>query len=698
MLFNKKPEKKNPKVGSRKSSYDDINDVIAKLEVKPIGPAPKSEVKPAQSAQPAYQGEAKTMQDDLVDLIEEKNNGKNKARNAKADCDVRKDIQRNLADVYVDGNGEIPDLTKLEKCPRSLWKTVSYGIIGFLLLVLVFGGAGFWFFSYLNSRNVFTNENISLKIEPPITLVSGQEAEYQIMITNHEKVNLYNAHLELFYPENFTFSSAEPVPTNKDSNNTWDFSVLKIGETEKIKITGKVFAAINSTQTFRGVLTFKPANLNADFKQEAIVDAKVASSIVKLEITGPENPLANQKVEYVIKYKNLSAEDLADLQLVAEYPASFVFASAEPESNDASNHNLWQIDKLKANAEGVVKIQGDFSALSESGNQDIKFRLQMKHNGDYYPQAEELVATSVVKDQLSLRLIANGSAEDQPINFEDELVYTLNFKNSGQENLSGVKIVARLNSKILDWKSLKNTDKGVVGDGTITWTGREVPKLLKLGPGEEGSVSWSIRVKDASVISDENVGQFTVETYAEAQAKQGTVGTDSIVKSKTIVNTINSNLSLKAGVSYYSEDNVALGTGPITPKVGEKSSYNLKLALANNLHDIKDLKIIVTLPKNVKYIDKENHTVGDLIYNQQANKITWSISKLAKSALNMEASFNVEISPTEADAGKVLILVSEISLTGQDMETGAAISSDLKAITTAFEDPIVGPVSGVVEN
>jgi hypothetical protein len=70
---------------------------------------------------------------------------------------------------------------------------------------------------------------------------------------------------------------------------------------------------------------------------------------------------------------------------------------------------------------------------------------------------------------------------------------------------------------------------------------------------------------------------------------------------------------------------------------------------------------------------------------------------LVKSADNTEATFKVAIKPTQDDIGKVLILVSAINLTANDSTTGSNVGKDLKAITTAFNDPTLGQQDGIVQ-
>lgn len=637
-----------------------------------------------------------TMQDDLAGLVSKKNQPLRTVADKKADdLESNNDMQRKLTEVYTNGDGEIPDLTKLEKTERPLWKTIIYSLIGVFSILLIVAILGFWLFSKLETNN-FTNERINLKIETPITVVSGQEGIYTITITNKEKVNLYNLELELFYPDNFEYLDSLPKASG-DKNNKWSFSVLNVGESQKIELKGKMIASIKSTQTFRGILNFKPANLNANFKQETIIDVIVSSSVLSLTIEGPEKTLANQDANYVLKYENLSDQDFSDIQVVVDYPQPFVFGSSTPSAINETN-NIWDLKELKAGEKGEIKIKGNYSAAEAGGNQNFISRMQLKYHDDYYPQNEETFITEVIKDQLSLQLIINGSAQDQSISFGDLLVYTLHYKNTGEENLGNIQIKANLDSQILDWSTFKNENGGVIGNNSIIWTGRNIPKLLKLGAGEEGDISWQIRVKDASSISDSNVGKFSVESSIEAKANQsGALSGESSVNTKSIVNSINSDLGILAVARYYSEDNVPLGLGPIEPRVGESSTYNIDLELSNNLHDVENVQVRAKLPSNVSWSNKENHDLGDLAYNAATNEVIWNISNLKRSSDNIVASFNVSIKPTASDQGRILILLSGITLSARDSNTGATINKDVNAITTAFIDPILDQTKGIVQ-
>ncbi|MFA5020879.1 MAG: hypothetical protein WC517_02340 [Patescibacteria group bacterium] len=646
-----------------------------------------------------------TMQDDVAKVITDKNHspiltvGLKRGRRQPA-SGRSQEIQRDLADVYTDNDGQIPDLTRLDRSERPLWQTILYSLVAVFAALLAVSIAGFIIFSNLN-QETFTNERVVFKIEPPISVVSGELQTYTIIISNNEKVNLYNLNISLLYPEYFQSASSTPEATG-DKGNTWDISVLKIGETKEIKLAGRVSAGLGDILNLSGVLTFKPENINAEFNQKASVDLGVNSSVLTLTIDAEEKVLANKNAEYGINLKNFGEAELKDIEVTAEFPAAFTVISSQPPAKDGSN-NIWTIASLATSSPEAaesspkqIKIIGNYAGIVEAGNQEIKIKASVKQGGNSVLLAEQSVVTSVIKDQLELSLVINGSGEDQAVSFGDLLFYTLAYKNTGQEELKNVKLTAYLKSEVLDWETLMDDDAGKKKGETIIWTGKEVSQLLSLRPGETGEISWQIRVKDLADLNQAAVTQFNIENYAEAEIANSGGGTDTIV-SRTVNNSINSDLGLQASARYYNEDNLALGAGPIQPQAGSASSYNIKLTLANNLHNIGNIIVTATVPNNVNWDNKESHNTGEVAYSAKARKITWMISQLPKTARGTEANFNLSISPTESDLGKILILLPEISLTAKDLDTGAAISKTVKAITTAFNDPILGQVSGIVE-
>ncbi len=605
----------------------------------------------------------------------------------------RKNIQRRLAEVYTASDGHIPDLTRLENTSKPWWKTAAALVVGFLVLAAIAGGIGLFIWHNLSGES-FTNERVLLKVDAPLGVTSGQETLYTITLTNKEKVDLFNVRIEAKYPDNFAFASSNPEPSDGE-NRSWTFSVLKPGETKTVELKGTLLAALNSSQDLKISAVFKPSNLNANFRQEANVELLVNSATVTIEVSGPEKTLANQKQDYLVAYSNTGTEDLTDVRVVADFPEGFVMLGSDPVQVENTN-NRWDVKELKVDGKGIIKISGDYSAVSDAGTKDFKIRIERKLGDEYITQSEATAITEIIKDQLSLQLIINGSAEDQTVAFGDTLTYSLNYKNTGETELKDVSLTAALNSQIIDWSTLQDAKSGVRTGTTIVWTGKEVPQLATLAPGAEGQLSWQVRLKDSKSLGA-SVSKFDVENYVEGSVGQtGALSVQSTVRSKTILTHVNSDVSVSADARYYNEDSLPLGSGPIQPQAGETSSYNIRLALTNNLRNVKNVTVTAVLPKDVSWINKETHLLGAVNYNPSSHSVTWTMDQVSPT-MKPEAHFNVSIKPTPNDAGKVLVLVSSVSFTATDVATGSQITGLDKALTTAFNDPALGQLPGIVE-
>lgn len=639
-----------------------------------------------------------TMQDGLAQIMKNKKDKRSLIYPFKKAGSRSKEIQHELTEVYTDVNGEIPDMTKLEYTETPLWQKLLYWTTAFFAVIFFISLIGFLVFSNLSSDS-FTNDRVVFKIEPPLSVVSGQESIYTLIIVNNERVNLYDLNIDLKYPDDFQYISST-IEASGEKKNSWNIGVLRMGETVKIEITAKILESLGSVHNLSGTLTFKPENINSEFQQKMSIDLGINASIIALNASGPDKLLSNQNGDYVILLKNIGTESLKNIELIADYPQGFIFSSSSHQTKSGTN-NIWEISELDAliedstSTEKKIIISGNFSGVSESGNQEIRVKVNLKKSNDWILQSEQSIITNVIKDQIKLSLIINGSGENQPVGFGDLLIYTASFKNTGHEDLKNIELTAHFDSDILDWDSLKDLTLGKKSGNSLTWTGREVPQLLNLRPNEEGSISWQIRVRDYDSLRKENIGKLSVESYLDA--KTTVSDGESSVLGKTIINSVNSDLNLEVGARYYNEDNIALGAGPIKPQVGQASSYNIYFKLGNNIHDISNIEISAILPPGINWDNKENHDTGDVFYNSKTRKLSWTISRLSKKADGAYFNFNISIAPKESDSGRVLVLIPEVRLLGRDIETGADISKSIRAITTAFDDPILGNLNGVVE-
>jgi hypothetical protein len=351
----------------------------------------------------------------------------------------------------------------------------------------------------------------------------------------------------------------------------------------------------------------------------------------------------------------------------------------------------------KITKEGLEFMVGFKAKERISQNEKIIFEFFYVQNDQDYRVFEYPVDLEIVKSDLNLGLVINGSRNDQGINFGDALHYSVTYSNKGDSEMRDIVIMAVIESEYLDWATLKDEAKGNVKDGMITWTKDQIPELALLSPGTESAIDFTIQALPQSAINSakknyeiKSYAQFTIGNKSEIK----TVG-DS--KSNIISNKINTDLELKESIRYFNEDNIPVGSGPLPPKVGEATTFKVYWSIANNLHEINNLKVELSLPPYVVWDEKNISTLGTVAYTQEENKVVWDIGRLPVIYEEVKAEFSIKITPVEDDRNKVLVLLPGSKITALDTQTNTEINKVSKAKTTKLEDDDIATGDGRVE-
>jgi hypothetical protein len=271
------------------------------------------------------------------------------------------------------------------------------------------------------------------------------------------------------------------------------------------------------------------------------------------------------------------------------------------------------------------------------------------------------------------------------VDFGEMLDYNLSYVNKGDSAMRDVVIMAVLESDFLDWTGLKEENGAKEKGNTLIWTKNEIPGLAEIGVEEEGEINFSIPVLP---FREMDLGKdFEIKSYAQysiGETEDEDVGEDN--QSNTIVNQINSDLTLEEEVRYFNNDNIPVGTGPLPPKSGETTTFKVYWTVVNNLHELKDLEIEVKLPENVEWNNKVRASVGTIDYISEERKVVWDIGRLPVSVYRADGEFNIAITPESEDVDKILVLMPGSKATAVDTVTDEDIEVSVKPKTTKLED------------
>lgn len=594
---------------------------------------------------------------------------------ARRDQELAKDLKQ----IYSDTEGQLPDFTRLDGKPGSRFRSALFGAIVGIAVMGAAAWAGIFFFSRTSG---FTGDAVELSVATDGDFTAGAEADVIVRYRNGERVPLARADIGLKAPEGFEILGSEPATAEDGS---WAVGSIAPGAEGEVRVHGYVRRELDAAMTFEARLDYKPADFNSDFQKTASHTVVVSGSVLTLDGAGPEQMTPGDDIAFVFTYENTSDADLEKVRVVADPPEGFIFGSAEPQT-DPDVALQWSFDKIEAHAKGTITVHGTFAATSR-GPKALHARMGFADDaGGVIAIATADAKTEVLKSNLDLSLIVNGSEKPAAASFGDTLFFSVRYENGGDVPLKDVAISADLPSEpagpsIIDWVSLKDDLDGTLTGTTIVWTKKELPSLAALAPGDKGEIGFSVQLI-RKPLADAKSSKYVV--HAVASAKIGKVGS---ISGSREVHTAPSDVALlsdaafKAYGRYFTEDGTPLGSGPLPPQVGQKTTYRMFWTVQNSLHELTNLSVTTVLPQGVKWTGIERPVeAGALTFDETGRKATWRLNRLPTSVPSVTISFDVELTPEFEDIGKIL------DLTGDNRFE--AFDKDVESVILKTEPPI----------
>ncbi|MFH1206982.1 MAG: hypothetical protein V1668_00040 [Patescibacteria group bacterium] len=563
-------------------------------------------------------------------------------------------------------------------------------IVGGLVLIVGVTLAGFYYF--VSRQPQFAGENISIITTAPPAVAAGADNTFSITVRNDELVEIKNVMVTVQFPDGFIYKSSSP-PAENDAHNAWALDTIGNGKSRTVEIIGQPFGDIGTMQSFSILVSYTPANFNSEFQKDSSFNVTLNKSAINLNMEVPLKVVSGHAADYRIKFTNTSKDVFNRVRLAIAWPEDVVVGSLNPAPTDAGKRT-WEIDQIAAGASYEVSFKGTVSG-AEGAMREFKAEVGYTDAaGQYHKQAEGSSIVIVANPQLLLNLSINDSTTNTAVDFGSILDYTLKYRNDSQTEIKDMGLQIKADSSLIDWNKIINTNNGKVVGSTVTWDGDAVPALKSVKPGDEGEVKIRVSVKDApqpKTTSDKN---YAIVSQAKAVSTNvvDLAGGSLSIESNSLTTKINSKVSLRAEGRYYSDENVAVGAGPLPPQVGQKTTYVAYWYLTNNGNEVQNVTVTTVLPEWVAWENIIKVTAGTMSFDGTTRTVTWSINKLpaqiGQLIPELAAQFSISVTPTSADVGKLLILTGKSIGSGVDTFTSQTLSPSQDMITSDLaQDP-----------
>jgi hypothetical protein len=597
----------------------------------------------------------------------------------------KEEVEESLSEIYQDGNGGMINVKKMDiKKKRGFF----FWFFTVIFISAVLAGAGWGGYNYF-LRGGSDPTNIAFSIEGKKEARAGEEFFYVVNYKNSTDSGLNNIKIKITYPDNFIFIDSSPIANGE--NGVWQIDSLPARSSGQIKVKGKIISPAETESVISATMAYAPANFSSEFKKEASFTTTIEDIGINFDFDYNSSALVSRENEIILKFSAKENNYLNNFRLTVDQLENMEFI--QPKNNENNEIKLikpgvWQIDKI-AEEEQEITVKFKFKEKI-ADNQEIK--LYFEHLDHKF--FEKIISYEIMQSDLNLTLIINGSRNDQGVDLGQTLNYSIAYANKGATEMKDVIIMAVLESDFLDWDSLKDGMGGKKSGNTLSWSKEEIPELEVLEKNEEGIIDFSVNLARPDEITPGK--DYQVKSYA--QFSLGSTGASISAENQdnrgnTIINKINSDLKLSEQARYFNDDNIAVGTGPLPPKVGEATSFKIYWVLTNNLHELKDLRVETTLPDYISWGGKNRASAGTVNYDSETRKVTWQIGRLPITVYKLDAEFNISLVPSEAQRNQIVVLLPGSEARAVDAETEAVISKPSKAKTTKLGDDEIANMS-----
>lgn len=593
---------------------------------------------------------------------EKKKHKKNKQKKSdvdEKDNDREQVIADQLAEIYENSDGSMPDMKTFESR-----KTSSFirALIIFLISCFFFGAAAWVGLFMLQPKSQFSETDVTLTISGEESVAPGGEVTYRVRYRNAQSVGLNDAVLELRYPQGFKVTTTTK-PGTTDAADTWNLGNLDPGSGGYIDVTGKFFGDSGSEQSIRAFLSYKPANFTSTFQAVATkkIQAKTDSASIDIELAG-EVPHGT-KTPITITITPSAGITLEHTKVICTSP-EFTLASGSTPEADKESPCSWSFAKLGDKT--VIQLSGMFTSAEAASEFGVELRGwdSEEYTGEGFILAQSSKSITLVESTTNISLVINGGSGDTTISPGETMSASIVVQNKGDVPLTNVTINAVIdgpsynNRSILGWQDLKLTGDGDVGGeqlapdtrrGTITWDKRFVPELASIPPGGQVQVDVSIPIRTGDQIT---LANFTTNNIIfSSNFSYGKTGERKTVASNQI------NLALVSDFALNMDHD-------FIPTTGVAGTYDVSWTISNSFHPLKNIKLEADLYGDVT-VDQSKITVGggSANYVIKDKRIIWTIPEMPTSVDVLNLQFAVVLktdNPTQKD------LMSKVRMSADD--------------------------------
>ncbi len=558
----------------------------------------------------------------------------------------------------------------------------------FSALVFCILAGGIAAFVYFGGGNFISSKNVDITVNGPVSVSAGDPIELSIILINKNNTDLQLAIMSVDFPDGTR--SAEDISTALGRTK---IAIGSVGQGQSITKTlqAVLFGQTGEIKEIKINVEYRVKGSNATFNKTKIYEVAIGVTPLDLAVGQPATVTSGDTFTTTLNIHANTKNILKNVVVRGEYPYGFSPISTTPTSV-TNDKNSWTLGDLAPGDKRTITIRG----VLVGENQDERtFRFYAGISSADDPnkfdttlaQASETI--SLDRPNIGLKINLNGENSESSVAPAGQIIQgSIAYQNNLPSTLVNSKIVVKLSGTSLDQFSVQTQSGGFYNstDNSITWTKDNNGSLGVVGPGDNGSVSFSFSSLANIPVTTKNP-EIKVQANFIGTTQGGSVGDMSVSENASVKIASIVTFDSKAFYSQGPFKNI----GPMPPKAEKTTTYTVTFSLGNTQNDIETPVVSAVLGPNVKWMSAATSS-ENIIYNPNNNTVTWNLNKLDSgtgfSAPLRTASFQISFTPSIGQIGSSPTLVNNISFSGTDTFTLKAIHLTNQNLTTKISsDP-----------
>jgi len=543
-------------------------------------------------------------------------------------------------------------------------------VLCIISLAILAGIAGFYYYQ----KNIYSKGDIRLEILGPEEATLMDEVEYVVKYRNNGNTNLEEPSLVFEYPDNSVPSTDQSLRVTKGREDLGE--VIYPGEEKTFHFSARLLGKEGSIKEAKAYLSYRPKNLKASYQSETTLATIIKKVPLTFEFDLPSKNDSGKDFKLRINYFSNLNIPISGLRVSVDYPAGFEFIESVPAALEKTE---WDIGILNKAQGGRIEVTG---RLEGEVNEEKLFHAQMGiwQDGEFIVLKEASEGMIIVKPSIYISQLINGSPRyvARP---GDMLHYQIFFKNLGEEMLTNLFLIAKLEGDAFDFSTMKAPEGDfAAGDNSVVFDWKTIPKLQFLDGGEEGGIDFWVELKKEwpmDGIEDKNL--VIKNKILLGQSKE------------EFINKVNSLLVITQ--KGYFNDEIFGNTGPTPLQVNQPTTFSITWQAKNYFNDVNNIKVKANLAENVELTGKifPEDQASKFSYDARSKEVVWTVGdlKASQGASGTSApniSFQIKLTPTIDQRNTAPELIGVAKVTGEDMWTGELLTSTSTAISTVLPD------------